>query len=88
MLVPIRLFLTVAAGDREHSLPLLVLEEPLTLYPVFLHPVRHMLRLRSRITASLLAILLIVKVFVMLLYSPNSGVYVFARLPFFLTVVY
>jgi len=88
MLVPIRLFLTVAAGDREHSLLLLILEEPLTPYPVFLYPVRHILRLRSRIAASLLAVLLIMKVFVMLLYSPDSGVYVFARLPFFLTVTY
>ena len=88
MLVPIRLFLTVAAGDREHSLLLLVLEEPLTPYPVFPHPVRHMLRLRSRIAASLLAVLPIVKVFAMLLHSPDSGAYVFARLPFFLTVAH
>jgi hypothetical protein len=88
ILAAVRLFLDTASGNEEYSLLLLVLEESLTLYPVFLNPVRHILRLRSRISASSLVIVLTVNIFTILLDGPDCGAYVFARFAFFLTIVY
>jgi hypothetical protein len=87
-LAAVRLFLDMASGDGKYSLPLLVLEESLTPYPVFPNPVRRMLRLRSRIPASSLVVVPTVNIFVMLLHSPDRSVCVFARFAFFLTITH
>jgi hypothetical protein len=87
-LAAVRLFLDTASSDGKYSLLLLVLEESLTLYPVFPNPVRYILRLRSRIPASSLVVMPTVNIFAMLLYGPNRSVYVFARFAFFSTVTH